>query len=413
MTEAQAKRLVEDMKKGGSPENTHLQPEIPTSATTPIGAPPRDDRKEKANTNQEIGLGSLFQNHLAKPVAAGLAGVVGGFLAANFKRALGTYIRKYMMHGLAALAAIFLLMSHGVGNFFHGHSAKPTEKTTTPATSNTPVPQTAPANAPLALAQPGPGSRLDSPQVQAPVVQAPPQEETKKDTPHPHPLPQGARGKNTKPAAPATGSTPSGRSPQAIQVPPALQSQVNADSHLADNFAAQFYGADYEHFGDWIGFLQDNLAPAYRSAFFKNFFPDDRLEDIRKFHHVETFKPSSPAKLVKLDDPAEVFLVEGTATAKSLGFSGKKFDVSRPVTLLLGIRHEPGAKALVVGVKELAPGTATADKKSDLLDTLGDQVTGDLEGVPQNVTKELNGDGKKAVNQAVEEKTKGLLKGIF
>jgi hypothetical protein len=140
-----------------------------------------------------------------------------------------------------------------------------------------------------------------------------------------------------------------------IQVPEELKGRVANDAGIAMAFAVNFYGVSYDTPSTQLKYLDDFTNDHYTDAFFKEFYPKEKLREIRSQKLTLFFQPSKPAKVLKVDKDSGEYLVEGVATTISEKGKTKQFISERPVGLIIDFDDRPSANGGIVKVTETSP----------------------------------------------------------
>ncbi len=140
-----------------------------------------------------------------------------------------------------------------------------------------------------------------------------------------------------------------------VVVPEELKGRVANDAGIAMAFAVNFYGVSYDTPSTQLKYLDDFTNDHYTDAFFKEFYPKEKLREIRSQKLTLFFQPSKPAKVLKVDKDSGEYLVEGVATTISEKGKTKKFISERPVGLIIDFDDRPSANGGIVKVTETSP----------------------------------------------------------
>ncbi len=138
-----------------------------------------------------------------------------------------------------------------------------------------------------------------------------------------------------------------------VQVPEELKGRVANDAGIAMAFAVNFYGVSYDTPSTQLKYLDDFTNDHYTDAFFKEFYPKEKLREIRSQKLTLYFQPSKPAKVLKVDKESGEYLVEGVATTISEKNDKKQFISERPVGLIIDFDDRPSANGGIVKVTEV------------------------------------------------------------
>jgi hypothetical protein len=138
-----------------------------------------------------------------------------------------------------------------------------------------------------------------------------------------------------------------------VQVPEELKGRVANDAGIAMAFAVNFYGVSYDTPSTQLKYLDDYTNDHYTDAFFKEFYPKEKLREIRSQKLTLFFQPSKPAKVLKVDKDSGEYLVEGVATTISEKNDKKQFISERPVGLIIDFDDRPSANGGIVKVTEV------------------------------------------------------------
>jgi hypothetical protein len=317
MTESQVRQMVNPTPKIPKP--------IPTS--TPV-QPPSDGLKEL--------------------VIGGAAGALGGFLVANLKRALGTLVRRYMLHALAALGVLAFLGFHGVGNLF-----KP--KTADPSVTNPAPAQTAP-----------------EPQAQVPVVAA--KAPAKKGPAH---LTRGTHAEGQALVAPGHSAGGTGGVP--VWAPEGLP--------LVKDFASRFYNRSYPSWEADQDYLKARMTADYGPVFLKQYYLPAQRVELRDKQEVQGFSNAQPPVVMGGQGNSAQYRVQGQITLQNRSGKMAKNLWTKPVALEISVRHEDGIGCWVEKVTEVTPNQAlNAQAGVDPLKAVQD-VGGEVSTVADSVAK--------------------------
>ncbi|HJT23231.1 MAG TPA: ParB N-terminal domain-containing protein, partial [bacterium] len=128
MTEAGVKNYVAWIKQGHQPEDYQAQGGTGRQAQNGAGQPPGISANNIQGTSPALKAGgvaglltALFQPRLkaAGQAVSGLGGWIKTFFLQNFKRAMGTMVRKWMYHGLVGIGVILLISPHLFSSLYH------------------------------------------------------------------------------------------------------------------------------------------------------------------------------------------------------------------------------------------------------------------------------------------------------
>ncbi len=271
--------------------NSHSELAQPRQGPQPVASAQVPTNPAGTATGLKGWLGDLLPQHQqAKSlVVGGMAGWVGGFLAANFKRAMGTITRRWMLHGMLGLGVAGFLVTHGFSS------------------RSKPAPQSGP--------QAG---------GQAQVV----------------------------PSQSAVGSQGTLMG-SVVNVPPEWQGRVVSGQNLATQLAMDFYGFGYYDNTTWLNSMNGDLSSAYSPVFFQTFFPPSKMEAIQNLKLKGFFNFNQPIQLLAIDAQNETFWVGGGAKIKSDHSQVDQLVAQGDVALEVHLAQTPGGKNQVVLVKEL------------------------------------------------------------
>jgi ParB/RepB/Spo0J family partition protein len=301
MTEAQVRQMVHpDGKKPKRVKATQPAMAAPAQAVTPAPAP-------EPKTTQASGDG------LKDLVMGGSGGVLIGFLAANFKRALGTLVRRYMLHALAALGVLAYLAFHGVGNLFK------------PKTAN------------LSVANPVPAQTVPEPKAPVPVVAA--KAPAKKEAGH----------------KPSSVKVTSSEAPKATGGSPVWASE---GIPLVKDFANRFYNRSYPTWEADQDYLKARMTADYGPVFLKQYYLPAQRVELRDKQEVQAFSNAQPPVVVGGEGNSSQYRVQGQLTLQNRSGKMAKNVWTKQVALEISVRHEEGIGYWVEKVTEVAPQTS-------------------------------------------------------
>ncbi len=138
-----------------------------------------------------------------------------------------------------------------------------------------------------------------------------------------------------------------------VQVPEELKGRVANDAGIAMAFAVNFYGVTEDVPSDQLKYMDDYTNENYTKDFFKEFFPKEKLKEIRSQKLNLFFQPSKPPKVLKLDKESGEYLVEGVETIVSDKGKTKQIVSERPVGLIIDFDDRPSANGGIVKVTEV------------------------------------------------------------
>ncbi len=138
-----------------------------------------------------------------------------------------------------------------------------------------------------------------------------------------------------------------------IGIPEELKGRVANDAGIAMAFAVNFYGVSDDVPSDQLKYMDDYTNENYTKDFFKEFFPKEKLKEIRSQKLNLFFQPSKPPKVLKLDKDSGEYLVEGVETTVSEKGKTKQIVSERPVGLIIDFDDRPSANGGIVKVTEV------------------------------------------------------------
>ena len=163
--------------------------------------------------------------------------------------------------------------------------------------------------------------------------------------------------------------------PKADSTTPAEQGQLTAwaeaDAPFVSQFAERFYGLNFMGIEGSMDFLKQSVAESYYTEFISDYFPPEKIREIQEKKLILTFKASQPPKLVKLEGVADQFLVTGTLTTQNRLARYPRLLSQQPVALRINLRHIAGAKGLVYRVAVVDSAEASTAFNSSASDTTG------------------------------------------
>ena len=138
-----------------------------------------------------------------------------------------------------------------------------------------------------------------------------------------------------------------------IGIPEELKGRVANDAGIAMAFAVNFYGVTEDVPSDQLKYMDDYTNENYTKDFFKEFFPKEKLKEIRSQKLNLFFQPSKPPKVLKLDKESGEYLVVGVETIVSDKGKTKQIVSERPVGLIIDFDDRPSANGGIVKVTEV------------------------------------------------------------
>jgi hypothetical protein len=339
LTGPQVVKLVEWVKGGnevetfGRIESQSPQPEVAQPSTNPKANQPATSPSSQPSPlkgegegkpidgaqGKAVGLGALggllvglFQRQKGIGAASGLGGVLGKFLAQNFKRAMGTLARRWMLHSLTAIGVVLIFSPHLFVSLYHLAFGYGDSKPKASPSAHLPPGSQAGGQdlvVPNRGADGNRGTQMGSVQTASPA----------------------SEGLNAQPFDKAQ-----------VGLSGVSQERVDGAKNIAQYFAKNYFGTDYSDTTNWIKNLNGDLAPGYSQAFFQDFCPPSRIEDIRNRKLLEQFYLTKPVEVLGAVAEGEDLLVEGNAVWKTdLGDWGKVL-AKGPVALEVHVVHLPG-----------------------------------------------------------------------
>jgi hypothetical protein len=127
--------------------------------------------------------------------------------------------------------------------------------------------------------------------------------------------------------------------PAPTLVPDPNKTRLEEEAKFVKTFAEQVYGVSYLNMMDWIDYLKTALAQDYRDQFYKDFYPDEKINEINKKKLTLSFQPSKPAEFLNQYGDMDDFEVEGVVTTKSDLNNPGELVSTQPVTLNVGVLH--------------------------------------------------------------------------
>jgi hypothetical protein len=351
MTQAGVKQLVAWVKAGNKPEEFGSKAPVeavkaPAKIMAPgdqgqaervgeISTPTRRSTQATSDGLKELVMG-VFRGPLARGPQAeghglgvpsqdadshggiklGLA-FLGGFLASNLKRALGTLTRRWMMHGILALGVVGLLLTHGFSGLFHS-KPKPAAVPEKQSAQTVPEPKVQQA--------------LPAPQPKTQVSKSRPKREVR------------AKADPKKTADPVA---------QVPVVPDNLKTQAQMDSHFALGFARFFFGTTYLDTKTWKDYFKEWVTEGFYPTFMADYFPDSKVSELMDQQLTHRLEPSGDPVLLKIDSTSSQYLVKGTMITMSDRVTVGQVLSKKPVAVKLTLTHETGVKGVVSAVMEL------------------------------------------------------------
>ncbi len=409
MTESQVRQMVANLKGGLATAQTapkaSQQPGITPSATSPkanqqptspssLPSPLKGEGEGKAAGKGAVAglLAGLFKRHSghSKQAAPGWGGV-GKFLSQNFKRALGTLARRWMVQGLAVIVIVLLISPHLPFSLYHLVSGSISSQ---PKAAGFQAPQGKTQATAQALVLPASGLRS---QTEAQGLNVPIPEK------------QGIGNQGV--------STPKSLSPEALakgdkhhtsnsaQVVP---SWAREERIFAAEFGSRFYGVNAQNWDDTQNYFIDHLNPSYLAPFLHQYFGADFTNQVRH-HNLAYSLDGAQSQFLRMKGGSGIFLFKGLQTKEGDGQS----PVSLPVALVIQIQHHPDGNSLVEKVTVVNPGEEgdQAEKtdgsaKGDLSPGAGAVAGGSAKGEdPLKAVSDRVKDVQGAVNTANDAKS--------
>jgi hypothetical protein len=101
------------------------------------------------------------------------------------------------------------------------------------------------------------------------------------------------------------------------------------------------------------------------------FFPDEKIVEMRHKEISMFFKPTQPVKLLNRDDHSEVFRVEGVVTTRSDSNSPGEVLSQKPVAARIGLLNSSNSKWVVYSVIEVGTKSSGAAAPRSQTETQG------------------------------------------
>ncbi|HVZ81322.1 MAG TPA: ParB/RepB/Spo0J family partition protein [bacterium] len=301
-------------------------------------------------------------------LAGGLIGALGGFLASNLKRALGTFVRRYMLHALAALGILALLVFHGVGNLFH---KSPNTQETTSAV---------------------PAERPERPEG-VERAQVPAQAEASNVVPakpipnKPEPKQMGRQAPLGSAAKRAAGGQPQVVQPSAQPVPGWAPEGIP----LLKEFGDHFYGRSGSMWSDDLAYFKGLLTADYYPTFQKQFFPSAQQTEMQTKQEYQLYSKGQAPRATGGAGNTVLYRIQGQVTLQSRASRVPKTLWTKPMALEISLRHLEGLGYRVERVREVQPrqeaGSATAGSAGNGVDPL--KAVQDVSGGVANVAGDV------------------------
>ncbi len=405
--------MVEWVKAGNKPEDfdPHLKKGEPkgvlASGLKPTRVPAQGAPSVHAQAGAALANDSKGQNQALKP--GGMAGALGGlltglfqrkkgkrqagselggtvltFLAQNFKRVLGTLIRRWIFYGLAAIGITLLLSPHLFVSLSHlafgygGSQPKASQGAHLP-----PGPQAGGQG--LVVPTSGLRSQTEAQGLNVPI-----------------PEKQGIGNQGV--------STPNSLSPEALAKGDKLHTSNSAqvvppwareERIFAAEFGIRFYGVNAQNWDDTQNYFIDHLSPTYLAPFLHQYFGADFTNQVRH-HNLAYSLDGAQSQFLRMKGGSGIFLFKGLQTKEGDGQS----PVSLPVALVIQIQHHPDGNSLVEKVTVVSSEEAAAQAEKTDMSAKGEDP---LKAVSDRVK-----DVQSAVNTADEAKSAAdKAKGLF